>query len=163
MQPVGGRVFYVSLTMGRNLVGAERRFLGTGIGFGATGILGFFPACTSRRRYMYTLAACNVLIINITIKRVETVSLLPSLLYKDTKQKSRLQVRLKCGPVREAAFYAFPRCGCFPLSCRRGGRVRRKSGKKLRYKKEIGKFEAERDAFPHSRPFVVPSLAAGAA
>ncbi len=51
---------YVSLTMSlspadteKGLRGTERGLFRTGIGSGATGILAVFPACTSRRRYMY--------------------------------------------------------------------------------------------------------------
>ena len=52
--------FYVSLTgrtdfavSGKDFLGIESHFVGTGIGLGATGILGVFRGCTSRRRYMY--------------------------------------------------------------------------------------------------------------
>ena len=59
-----GAHFYVSLTANPILAAAEKRFGGTDIGIlateigpVATGILGVFPACTSRRGYMYISAA----------------------------------------------------------------------------------------------------------
>ena len=79
MQTRRGVHFYVSLTRRRVCVAAERHFRGseiyfllTEIGFVAAGILGVFPACTSRRGYMYISAARNSLILNTTKDGVRT-------------------------------------------------------------------------------------------
>ena len=58
---------------------SERHFLATGIGSVATGILGVFPTCTSRQRYLYIQKTRNVLILNRTTKRADTCPRLPSL------------------------------------------------------------------------------------
>ena len=58
----------------KHLRGRERHFLRTGIGPGATGILGVFPTCTCRRRYMYISEPYNSLIINKGINKRDTLS-----------------------------------------------------------------------------------------
>ncbi len=74
-----GTHFYVSLTTNLSRAAAERGFrsaemyfVATGIGPGATGILGVFPACTPRRRYMYILGLRKSLIVNTAKERVCT-------------------------------------------------------------------------------------------
>ena len=78
---LGGRGahFYVSLTTNLSRAAAERGFrsaemyfVATGIGPGATGILGVFPACTPWRRYMYISGARKSLIVNTAKERVRT-------------------------------------------------------------------------------------------
>ena len=60
LQALRGAHFYVSLTINlspaptqKGFRGKTRGLLATEIGSGATGILGVFPICTSRRRWMY--------------------------------------------------------------------------------------------------------------
>ena len=79
-----GLNFYVSLTMSLSPAAAEKRFRGTemyivatGIGSVATGILGVFPACTSRRRYMYIFEPRNLLIVSTTKEGVRTRCISP--------------------------------------------------------------------------------------
>ena len=83
-EPGQGAHFYVSLTANPILAAAEKRFGGTDIGIlateigpVATGILGVFPACTSRRGYMYISAARKSLIVSMTKEGVRTRCISP--------------------------------------------------------------------------------------
>ncbi len=76
--------FYVSLTINlgpaaaeKRFLGAERHFLRTEIGPVATGILGVFPTCTYRRRYMYISAARKSLIVSIAKDGIRTRCISP--------------------------------------------------------------------------------------
>ena len=88
LQTVRGANFYVSLTIKlspaaaeKDFRNAEMHFLRTGIGSGATGILGVFPTCTYRRRSMYISEPRNLLIVNTAKEGIRTRCISPSFLY----------------------------------------------------------------------------------